>query len=199
MIRHLIALAVFVVLTIFGLSVYLQPDDLKDCDKTPSVNSSCGLVDAIVAISGGDTDARADEAISLYKNGWSTKLVFSGAAEDKSGPSNAAVMKIRAINAGVPETAIFLDDNSESTKQNAENTQAIFAEHNIKNIILVTSGYHQRRASLEFNKHTQGVTILNHPTSTDKDWSFWWWASMRGWWLAGSEIAKIIAFYVVGV
>ncbi len=199
MIRHLIALAVFVVLTIFGLSAYLQPDDLKDCDKTPSVNSSCGVVDAIVAISGGDTDARADEAITLYKNGWSTKLVFSGAAEDKSGPSNAAVMKIRAINAGVPETAIFLDDNSESTKQNAENTQAIFAEHNIKTIILVTSGYHQRRANLEFNKYTQGVTILNHPTSTDKDWSFWWWASMRGWWLAGSEIAKIIAFYVVGV
>lgn len=199
MIRHLIALAVFVVLTIFGLSVYLQPDDLKDCGKTPSLNSSCQAVDAIVAISGGDTDARADEAIAIYKNGWSTKLVFSGAAEDKSGPSNAAVMKIRAINAGVPETAIYLDDNSESTKQNAENTETIFAEQNIKTIILVTSGYHQRRASLEFNKYTHGVTILNHPTSTDKDWSFWWWASMRGWWLAGSEIAKIIAFYVVGV
>lgn len=199
MIRHLIALVVFVALTIIGVSIYLQPDDLSNCNKTPGAGVHCQTVGAIVAVSGGDTESRADEAIALYKNGWSDTLIFSGAAQDKTGPSNAAAMKVHAIKAGVPDSAIYLDEYSETTKQNAENTQTIFTKLNIKSVILVTSGYHQRRASLEFNKRTHDVIILNHPVKTDNDWSFWWWVTPHGWWLAASEIVKIIAFYVFGI
>jgi uncharacterized SAM-binding protein YcdF (DUF218 family) len=199
MIRHLIAFFVVVILTIVGLSIYLQPDDLSSCGKTPGTGNNCQSVDAIVAVSGGDTEARANEAIALYKNGWSDTLIFSGAAQDKTGPSNAAVMKTHAIEEGVPDSAIYLDEYSETTKQNAENSQTIFTKLNIKSVILVTSGYHQRRASLEFNKRTHDVTILNHPVQTDKDWSFWWWVAPHGWWLAIGELVKIIAFYLFGL
>jgi len=199
MTRRLIVLIIIVVAVIVGLSIYLQPDDLSNCGKTPGAGTNCQSVDAIVAVSGGDTEARANEAIALYENGWSDTLIFSGAAQDKTGPSNAAVMKTYAIKAGVPDTAIYLDEYAETTKQNAENSQTIFTKLNIKSVILVTSGYHQRRASLEFNKHTHDVTILNHPVQTDKDWSFWWWVLPRGWWLAGSELVKIAAFYVTGI
>lgn len=198
MIHKLITLGIAIVAIIVGISFYLQPDDLVKCDKTPDTSSNCQTVDAIVAISGGDTTARANQAIELYKNGWSNILIFSGAAQDKTGPSNAAVMKQIAIQAGVPASSIYIDENSETTQQNASKTQAIFNELGVKKIILVTSGYHQRRASLEFNKLTSGVTILNHPVLTDQDWSFWWWATPRGWWLAGSELIKIVAFYIFG-
>jgi len=107
-------------------------------------------------------------------------------------------MKTLAVKAGVPATAIYVDEDSNTTKQNAQNVQTIFSELNVKSAILVTSGYHQRRASLEFNKLTHGVTILNHPIKSDKDWSFWWFMTPRGWWLAGSEGAKIVIFYTVG-
>lgn len=198
MIRSLIVLMVVIGAITIGLGVYLQPNDLSLCDQTPGANTDCQSVDAIVAISGGDTEARANKAIALYRNGWSNLIVFSGAALDKTGPSNAAVMKSYALEAGIPESAIILDETSESTRQNAENCQIIFLDHNIKSIILVTSGYHQRRASLEFNRRTDGVTIINNPVINDNDWSAWWWTTPRGWWLAVSEFVRIIAFYFVG-
>lgn len=198
MIKSLIFSGILAIAVIVGVSIYLQPDDLANCSEQPSNVQGCQAVDAIIAVSGGDTNARVKEAINLYQNGWSNVLIFSGAAEDKTGPSNAAAMKDLAIKAGVPESMIYVDENSNTTKQNAQNVQIIFSELNIKSAILVTSGYHQRRVSLEFNKLTNGVKLINHPIKTDKDWSFWWFTSPRGWWLAGSEIAKIIVFYTVG-
>lgn len=77
---------------IVGISAYLGPDGLSHCDPYPSKKNDCGSVDAIVAISGGDTQARTAQAIDLYKRGWAEFLVFSGAAADKEGPSNAEAM-----------------------------------------------------------------------------------------------------------
>lgn len=198
MIRWLISGLVIGIIFTALISVYLQPNDLGDCGATPTVNVGCQKVDAIVAVSGGDTAARTSHAVNLYKNGWSDVLILSGAAQDKTGPSNAAVMKQLAIDAGVPDSAIYIDEYSETTKQNAENVKSIFEELNIKKVILATSGYHQRRASLEFNKRANDVTILNSPVVTDKDWSMWWWLTPRGWWLAVSETVKIGVFYTVG-
>jgi len=198
MIKKLLFLALFIISVIVGVTYYLQPNDLSKCDVSPSASAGCTAVDAIVAISGGDTAARANEAISLYQSGWSKTLIFSGAAVDKAGPSNAYEMKQLALSAGIPESAIYIDEEAESTKENAENAQKIFEELGIKKIILVTSGYHQRRAALTFEKYTSGITIINHPVASDNDWSIWWWTTPRGWWLVGSEAVKIIAFCMVG-
>ena len=200
MIKHFVAFGViFMVVVILGFSFYLQVDDLAGCSERPSTESKCQKVDAIVAISGGDTKARTNQAIDLYKNGWADKLIFSGAAEDKTGPSNAAVMERIAIAAGVPKSAIKIDENSETTKQNAENSETIFSENGIKKVILVTSGYHQRRASLEFNQRAVGVVILSHPVKNDKDWSNLWWLTPTGWFLAVSEVIKVGIFYAAKV
>lgn len=186
----------FVVITL-GLSIYLQPNDFTLCpmDEKPVSRDGCKPVDAIVAVSGGDTVARTEHAITLYKNQWAPQLIFSGAAQDKTGPSNALAMRQIAINAGVPASVIMIEENSANTQQNATNTNQLLASKNIKSIILVTSGYHQRRASLEFNRILDStVTIQNSPTY-DKDWSWYWWITPRGWWLAGGEFVKIIASY----
>jgi len=198
MIRKLILLIFGAIAIIVAISLYLPKDDLSSCGKLPGINVGCQSVDAIVAISGGDTSARANEAIDLYKAGWANILIFSGGALDKTGPSNASEMERLAIQSGVPATSIYIDEKAESTRENAENTQPIFTKLGINKIILVTSGYHQRRAGLEFEKYTSGVTILNHPAEVDKDWSFWWWMAPHDWWLAGSEIVKIIVFSFVG-
>ncbi|MDB5167236.1 MAG: exported protein of unknown function [Candidatus Saccharibacteria bacterium] len=195
MIRFLIIFPLAVIAIIVGISFYLQPYDLSSCNDKVGTAAPCLPVGAIVAVSGGDTNARTDEAIRMYKNGWSKTLIFSGAAQDKSGPSNAAVMQARAISQGVPASAILVDELSETTKQNAENAKTIFDTHNIKTIILVTSGYHQRRASLEFNKRAPEVTVYNHPVGTEQDWSFWWWTNPHGWTLAVTELFKIVLFY----
>ena len=177
------------------ISVYLQPNNFVGCGTTPTESSDCKKSDAIVVVSGGDTQARTEAGVNLFKNGWADTLIFSGAAQDKSGPSNAEAMQRQALAAGVPESAILIDEASESTQQNAKNTTVLFSNRNYKNIILVTSGYHQRRASLEFNKQVQEITVRNYPVTHDNDWGWYWWATPRGWWLAGGELVKIIAFY----
>jgi uncharacterized SAM-binding protein YcdF (DUF218 family) len=184
---------------VFGLGFYLQSDDLAKCDKAPSLVVGCEAVDAIVAISGGDTDARTQGAIKLYKNGWAKSLVFSGAAQDQNSQSNAAAMKSIAVDAGVPESAIQIDEYAKNTQENAQNSQTIFTKLGAKKVILVTSGYHQRRAGLEFAKRAVGVQIINHPDENDKDWSTWWWLAPNSWYLAMSEVVKIGVFYATGM
>lgn len=194
----IIILAFFIVVA--GLSTYLAPDGMTACGVKPEQSKfDCQKVDAIVAISGGDTSARTEQAIALYKNGWADKLVFAGAAQDKSGPSNAEAMQLQAAQANVPADAIILDETSETTKQNAENTRDLFDKHKIKSVILVTSAYHQRRAGLEFGKRAgNDIRIVNHPVAADNQWNQWWWLTPGGWWLATGEFFKIIAFYMGG-
>jgi len=183
---------------IVGLTFYLGPNDLANCGDQPSKVSPCQEADAIVAISGGDTTARTNEAIALYKNGWAPKLVFSGAAQDKSGPSNAEVMRRLARAAGIPDSAILTEEQSATTEENAQNTRSIFAKNHIFSVILVTSAYHQRRAGLEFAADSTGVSVRNHPVASDKQWSVVWWLTPTGWYLALSEMVKIFAFYLGG-
>lgn len=197
--KTIIASVVAFVVIILGLSVYLTPNDLASCDTTPSDVKPCQKADAIVAISGGDTPARVREAVMLYKKGWASKLVFSGAARDKSGPSNAEAMRRIARAEGVPDSDIITEESSETTKQNAENTQNILKRNQISSVIIVTSAYHQRRAGLEFRARANGtVDVRNHPVSSDNQWSSWWWVTPTGWYLAVSEFVKIMAFYLGG-
>lgn len=192
----IIALIMSIAIFTLLVGVYLAPDDLSRCEPRPGTGK-CASADAIVAISGGDTRARTREAVSLYQRGWAPKLVFSGAAADKSGPSNASAMRAQAIAAGVPEGAIITEDNSETTHENARLSGDVLAGNNLTRVILVTSAYHQRRASIEFQQNTDGKTeVVNHPVSTDKQWLSWWWATPTGWWLALSELVKIILVYV---
>lgn len=55
-------------------------------------------------------------------------------------------MQERAIDAGVDPNVIIVEENSENTIENAEQTTNIFKTHDITSAILVTSGYHERRA-----------------------------------------------------
>lgn len=192
-------LFVGIAVIILGISAYLGPDGLSHCGRSPSTKQDCGTVDAIVAISGGDTQARTRNAIDLYKNGWSELLVFSGAAADKSGPSNAEAMKRQAMSAGISPDVILIEETSETTKQNAANTTNLFERRGISSVILVTSAYHQRRAGLEFGQRAgSSIKLINHPVKSDYQWSRWWWITPTGWYLAISELVKVVAFYAGG-
>lgn len=190
------AFVTFILLFVFaviGLTNYLGPDDLKSCDGSPNIaqGKNCDAADAIVAISGGDTYARTQEAIRLYQNGWAPKLIFSGAAFDQNGPSNAEEMGALAIEAGVPEEDIILNETARDTLENASQTREVAEKQGINKIILVTSGYHQRRASISFVQAFDKQSVINHPAPDDEQWESTWWLTPHGWWLALSEMAKI--------
>ena len=179
-IGRLLLLMVLPLGVIAGLTLLLSPrDNLQQAD-------------VIVAISGGDTEARTKQAITLYKQEWAPRLIFSGAALDPLSPSNAAVMSRIASLEGVPPEDVELDERAINTSQNARQSKSIIEQRGYKKIILVTSAYHQRRAFFEF-KHKLGdhVEVLNYPAE-DRNWHrLWWWVTPHGWTLTISETVKI--------
>lgn len=192
-----IILAVFI-LAIGSISAYLAPDDLSSCNQVEAVGK-CRKAEAIVAISGGDTLARTDEAVKLFQEGWADYVVLSGAAADKTGPSNASAMRDRALELGVAEDRIVIEEFSETTKQNAIQVGQQLESTEAYDIILVTSGYHMKRASLEFaSVLSEDFSIRSHPVAEDNQWSSTWWLTPWGWWIAASELVKIGLFYVGG-
>lgn len=164
-----------------GLGFYLSP-------QSPLQKS-----DAIVAISGGDTGARVQAAVQLYKAHYAPKLIFSGAALDPSSPSNAQVMASQAEADGVPASAVTLEETSTDTMQNANNVAQIVHAAHYKSVILVTSPYHQRRASILFHRSLgPDVTIINH-SSLDPGWRRSdWWATSASRQLTLAELQKTI-------
>ncbi len=197
MIVRLLGLVGLLVVITLGIGYFLAPDDLAKCDlESPQASGECASAGAIVVISGGDTMARTDRAIELFKSGWAPIIVFSGAAADKDGPSNAHVMRSRALSLGVPQEATIIEEQSETTRQNAEQVGRQLESRGVNDIILVTSGYHMRRASLEFSRHLPQIDIRRHPVANDQQWSQVWWLTPRGWGIALGELVKIALFYV---
>lgn len=198
MLWRVVAVVAAVIVVIGGISAYLAPDDLSSCDQL-GTTGKCRKAEAVVAISGGDTLARTDEAVKLFQEGWAEYVVLSGAAADKTGPSNASAMRDRALELGVAEDRIIIEEFSETTKQNAIQVGQQLESIEAYDIILVTSGYHMRRASLEFaSVLSDDFSIRSHPVAKDSQWSDTWWVTPRGWWIASSELVKIGLFYVGG-
>lgn len=200
----LLAAILFLLFTV-GVTSYLGPDALRFCGS-PQKNSTgnCAPADAIVVISGGDTAARTEEAIKLYNKGWAPVIIFSGAAADKTGPSNAKAMQAQAISAGVTNSSTIIEELSNTTDQNAENVMELAKERGFRSLILVTSAYHERRALLQFEHYAglangEKVSVRPHPVAEDKDWNRYWWLTPWGWNLAVNEILKSAVVSTGGV
>ncbi len=173
----LITLTVVVGLPLF-VSVYLSPQDRLE------------KVDAIVVISGGDTDARVTEGVKLYFQKWAPKIIFSGAAA-RGEVSNALAMKRIATGSNVPEEDILIEEESRTTTENAEKVAEILEREELKSIILVTSPYHQRRAYSSFKEALgKDYLIINH-SAKDETWRKKnWWDNANARFLTFGEIMK---------
>lgn len=170
----------------FGLGFFLSPQD--------TLTKS----DVIVVISGGRTTNRAETGIKLYKDKLAPRLIFSGAALD-DGPSNAATMRQQALAEGIPASAIQIDEDSHNTYQNATNSKLYVDDTHAKKIILVTSPYHQRRASMTFKKiFGTGYTILDHSALDDRWSKRQWYKTGFSFNISMSELRKILFIYITG-
>jgi len=97
--------------------------------------------DAIVAISG-DTGARAETAITLWKQGYAPLLIFSGGSSDPESVASAELMKRAAVAAGVPANAIAVEGASATTEENAQRVAEVMKTRGLVTASLVTSQYH---------------------------------------------------------
>lgn len=164
-------LVVGIVLTI-GLGVL----GLAAVGRALAVEDPLEKADAIVAISG-DTGARVNTAVALWKQGYAPLIVFSGAAIDPDSVSSAEIMRREALRQGVPESATLIEPASTTTEGNASEVAKLMVERRLRSAILVTSPYHQRRAALLFTRSfgPADLVLRNYP-ARDPEWDpdLWW-------------------------
>lgn len=155
-------------------------------------------IDAVIAISGGNTALRTREAIEIFKSVEAKKLIFSGANSNPKVLSDARQMANLARKQGVLEEEILLEEKAQNTHQNAQFTAKIIKQNGYKRVILTTSKYHQTRARLEFENALEGsgVEVISAPVLNDLDWNGFWWTNSRGWYLSMSELFGIFRFYI---
>lgn len=174
----------FKVLHIF-IGQYLSPAD----NLSPA--------DAIVVVSG-DSD-RMKQAINLYEQGYAPKLILSGAAKEGF-TSNALAMRIEASQSGIPNEAVILEEKANNTYENALYTKEIVLSQGMKNIILVTSPYHQRRVYETFKNVFKGlgVKLQNGPSIYSRWKPDTWWNTARESHLTQEESIKVLWSAVTG-
>jgi uncharacterized SAM-binding protein YcdF (DUF218 family) len=133
--------------------------------------------DVIVALSGDSHGARAATAVSLYRAGLAGLILFSGASEDPASVSSAELMARQAVALGVPRAAILLEEEARTTEDNARLVREAMRQRRLASALLVTSGYHQRRAALAFARAFEGTNLrFTNVPADDPDWDavLWW-------------------------
>jgi len=143
--------------------------------KPVSINSlpvySCGIVPGGFASPDANGNGyfnvssdRFIQAVKLYRLGKVKHLLISG-GNGKPGNKNfreAAWVKTQLIQFGVPDSAIFIEDRSDNTQDNAVNSKHLLDSLQFSpSYLLITSAFHLPRASLIFKKN--GVAVDPFP------------------------------------
>jgi len=109
-------------------------------------------------------------------------------------------MKDHAEFLAVPAGKILIEDKSRSTEEDAIYTKELLQKNHIASIILVTSPYHSRRASIIFERVLgKDISIINAPA--DNSWFeiSEWWKRRRERAMVLNEFSKYIWLWIFGV
>ncbi len=143
--------------------------------------------DVAIVFAGDPGYERTAHAARLFRRGLTEKLLVSGGEPGAGDHANS--LKRYAIQQGVPEEKILMEDRSTSTWETLFYARPVLERHRIDSITLVTSPYHQRRAFWVTRRLLgEQVTIVNCPAEP----SFW---KPKGWWKSWGTIRIVLAEY----
>ncbi|MCY0987050.1 YdcF family protein [Nannocystis sp. ILAH1] len=126
---------------------------------------------------------RVDEGIRLYHRGLAPSLIMSGAIDEDHGVSEPQAMKARAIAAGVPASAIVLDELGVDTAATVEQTAEWLQQRGVRRVLAVSHYYHQPRVKLLFER--AGVLAYTVPATMSR-------RLLKEPWFVGREV---LAYY----
>ena len=131
-------------------AVFLDPQE-----KLPSCLPS---EVALLVLGGGNPGDRAKRAAKLYKDGIAGYLVLTGGigpySLDRNKPEAAIDHEILNQH-GIENKAIRVESQSRTTEENVKNSLAIIDELGVGHVIIVTSPWHVKRATMLFKRIAQ--------------------------------------------
>ena len=148
-------------------------------DYPPTLPAAAPTADAIVVLGGAtfppvpprleiDVDDGFDRllhGLRLWRAGKAPWLILSGGAMpelDGSPVTEAASLRSLALEYGVPDTALVLEERSRTTRENALYVAEILRARGLRRVLLVTSASHMRRALGVFQ--ALGIDAVPAPT-----------------------------------
>ena len=170
--------------------------------KAPPTNA-----DALLLLSGSSTILeRTHYAAALYFQHRTPKILLTNdnqmggwSAEDNRNPYYVEIASRELQRLGVPGRDIEVIGNTVSSTYDEANVLRDYTHgKNIHSILLVTSGYHSRRALRTFRHALAGsgieVGLEPVPTGWQTPNPAVWWVTPRGWKLVAGEYLKLIIY-----
>jgi uncharacterized SAM-binding protein YcdF (DUF218 family) len=109
--------------------------------------------------------SRLDHAIGLYARGLAPRIVLTGGTAEGDTASEALVSRAYLLQAGVPDSALLLENEGRTTSQSLRRVAQLLRARDLEQVILVSDPFHVFRASLVARRH--GLAVLTSPTHTD--------------------------------
>lgn len=137
--------------------------------------------------------ARTERAIELYRDGYASHLILSGGL-GRHPPEEAEVMRRLAVEAGIPDEVLVLDEEARSTRESLVRGREIMQQGGWDTAIIVSDPFHMKRSLLmaeDIGITAYGSPALGSPTYTGPARRFyytsrevvalWWYLVQRSW------------------
>ena len=172
------------------------------------VKAEMPSADAIVVLSGSGTYLeRANWAAKLYREGRAPLIVLTDDGliggwdhREERNPHYHEMTARRLQQQGVPADRIQLAPGiALGTYEESVLVRDYASARNLKRVLIVTSGYHSRRALWSMQRACEGSGIQVGMDSAPPGWqtpSPWlWWSRRWGWKVVGGEYLKMIYYW----
>ena len=149
----------FAIITAVNITHYGKVDEKAHCDVAIILGAatSDGEVSPVYR-------ERINHGIWLYENGYVDYLILTGGIGKENEMSDARAAKQYAMEKGIPEHVILIEEKSTITEENLEYAKAIMDEHSLDTAIIVSDPLHMKRAMLMASDY--GIDACSSPTPT---------------------------------
>src|SRR6516225_6528753 len=155
-----VALGLGIALLLLLTALWLFPEQVLVVDD--------GNVKAdVIVLLGGGSGELPTRAAELFRSNAAPRILVSGAGDTDGN-------RLLLMHRGVPASAISLEPNSRTTKENALLSIPVLRASGAKRVILVTTWYHSRRALKCFRHYAPDLTFFSCPSYygfARSDWS----------------------------
>jgi uncharacterized SAM-binding protein YcdF (DUF218 family) len=175
-------------LALVGLAILARdaPARLLVVDDPP------GPSDAIVVMAGDPGYERTTAAVALMRAENVATLILTGG---EPGPGDSAEsLRAKALALGVPEAHIRVETTSHSTREAVLAVAPILQSLGARTATVVTSPYHQRRATAAARRAWPGIRVRSHAASPSAWTPQRWWGTSSGRRVVLSEYAKLVYY-----
>ena len=116
-------------------------------------------------------ESRIEHAVTLWRRGLARRIICTGGYTGQAHRTESSACRATLIALGVPPEAVYIEEQSQNTYENAQYALEIMAENDLQTAVVVSSGYHLLRARWLFWRagqpvHTSpaGIGFLEHAT-----------------------------------